>query len=181
VLDRSIAFVNEKGEYPDGCVAWQFNFKFNLNEDMYAQDSIDLLQEVAHNSPSRRRQCDCWPAALQAGIDFSLHERDGIDVHHFGELMITSGLVLEENVRWVSFHSGYDFGYLLKLLTCAVSSPRPLPWTVPRSALRTDAAGASIWRTRVLRSPKAVFPLHFRHQIHGSFHRAPWRLAKDCR
>ena len=44
-----IAFVNEKGENPDGCVSWQFNFKFNLREDMYAQDSIDLLMEVRHH------------------------------------------------------------------------------------------------------------------------------------
>jgi CCR4-NOT transcription complex subunit 7/8 len=65
---------------------------------MYAQDSIDLLKE--------------------SGIDFAKHEDDGIDVHRFGELMMTSGLVLHKDVRWVSFHSGYDFGYLLKLLTC---------------------------------------------------------------
>ena len=26
--------------------------------------------------------------------------------------------VLSDEVRWVSFHSGYDFGYLMKLLTC---------------------------------------------------------------
>jgi hypothetical protein len=39
-------------------------------------------------------------------------------VFRFGELMMTSGLVLMDNVRWISFHSGYDFGYLLKLLTC---------------------------------------------------------------
>lgn len=98
IIQLGIAFVNERGEHPEGVVAWQFNFKFNLQEDMYAQDSIDLLKD--------------------AGIDFARHEDDGIDVNYFGELMITSGLVLVDNVRWVSFHSGYDFGYLLKLLTC---------------------------------------------------------------
>ena len=41
-------------------MAWQFNFKFSLTEDMYAQDSIDLLKD--------------------AGIDFAMHESDGIDV-----------------------------------------------------------------------------------------------------
>lgn len=32
--------------------------------------------------------------------------------------MISSGLVLVPTTKWVSFHSGYDFGYLLKVLSC---------------------------------------------------------------
>ena len=35
----------------------------------------------------------------------------------FAEYLLTSGLVLVDEVKWLSFHSGYDFGYLLKLLT----------------------------------------------------------------
>jgi hypothetical protein len=46
-------------------------------------------------------------------------EHDGIDVDEFGELLMTSGLVLNDDIKWISFHSGYDFGYLVKLLTCS--------------------------------------------------------------
>lgn len=41
----------------------------------------------------------------------------GIDVDIFGDLLTSSGLVLFDNVTWISFHSGYDFGYLIKVLT----------------------------------------------------------------
>lgn len=81
---------------------WQFNFRFSLKDDMYSQASIDALQS--------------------AGVDFPALERDGIDPFDFGALLISSGLVCDEDVRWISFHGGYDFGYLTKLMIC-----RPLP------------------------------------------------------
>jgi len=81
---------------------WQFNFVFSMQEDMYNQDSIDFL--------------------TQAGLDLDQHEKMGIDPADFGAMLITSGLVLLEDVRWISFHSGYDFGYLVKLMLC-----KPLP------------------------------------------------------
>ena len=81
---------------------WQFNFRFSLDSDMYAQESTTMLQK--------------------AGIDFKQHEKNGIDPEDFGALLISSGLVLDPDVRWISFHSGYDFGYLMKIMICT-----PLP------------------------------------------------------
>ena len=98
IIQLGLTFADEHGNFPATCT-WQFNFTFNLSEDMYAQDSIDLLKN--------------------SGIDFQKFERDGIDVADFGELLMTSGLVLNSDIKWISFHSGYDFGYLLKLLTCS--------------------------------------------------------------
>jgi len=46
---------------------------------MYAQDSIDLL--------------------TKAGIDFNRNQQEGIDVADFGELLMSSGIVLNENIR----------------------------------------------------------------------------------
>ena len=43
-------------------------------------------------------------------------QRDGIDVEEFGGLMMVSGLTLCEEVRWISFHSYFDFGYLVKVI-----------------------------------------------------------------
>ena len=32
-----ITLADEQGKHPKGPCTWQFNFKFSLNEDMYAQ------------------------------------------------------------------------------------------------------------------------------------------------
>jgi len=99
IIQLGITFCDTEGYVYSGqgtngmACTWQFNFKFNLSEDMYAQDSIDLL--------------------AKSGIDFKEHDAKGIDVQEFGELLMTSGIVLNEDVRWISFHSGYDYGYLL--------------------------------------------------------------------
>ena len=108
LIQLGLTFTDAKGDLPrwggELCV-WQFNFKgFRLADDVYAQDSIELLRS--------------------SGIDFERNEARGIDVQRFGELLMSSGIVLNEDIRWITFHSGYDFGYLLKILTC-----QPLPPT----------------------------------------------------
>lgn len=96
IIQLGLTFLDSSGKPRPGISTWQFNFKFNLSEDMYAQDSIELLQN--------------------SGIQFKKHEDEGIDVLEFAELLMTSGVILNERVKYLSFHSGYDFGYLLKFL-----------------------------------------------------------------
>lgn len=102
VIQVGLSISNADGQSPKEGATWQFNFSFSLAQDIYAQDSIDLL--------------------TTSGIDFSAHERDGIDVLTFGELLTSSGIVLNDRMKWVSFHGSYDFAYLYKLLMA-----EPLP------------------------------------------------------
>ncbi|CAK9174696.1 unnamed protein product [Ilex paraguariensis] len=102
LIQLGLTFSDDNGNLPtcgsDKFCVWQFNFReFNLNEDVYANDSIELLS--------------------RSGIDFEKNNEKGIDANRFSELLMSSGIVLNDNVHWVTFHSGYDFGYLLKLLT----------------------------------------------------------------
>ena len=60
----------------------------------------------------------------RAGLQFERHRKHGMSTLRFGELLVSSGLVLSDRVKWITFHSGYDFGYLLKILTGA-----PMPAT----------------------------------------------------
>ena len=41
---------------------------------------------------------------VQAGIQFTRHEQDGINPQDFAELLMMSGLVLTPKVSWIAFH-----------------------------------------------------------------------------
>lgn len=76
---------------------WQFHFKFSRLEDMYS--------EVALTS---------W---MQAGIEIERLATDGIDPGIFASTMMTSGLICDDDVHWLTNHAVYDLGYLLKVLS----------------------------------------------------------------
>ena len=98
MIQLGVTLFDAQGNRPPGVCTWQFNFRFCLTEDLYAEDSIDLL--------------------MNSGIQFDQHSLDGIEPSAFAEMLLSSGLVLMENVTWLTFHSAYDFGYLLGQLTC---------------------------------------------------------------
>mmetsp|Transcript_37511 Transcript_37511/g.96844 ORF Transcript_37511/g.96844 Transcript_37511/m.96844 type:complete len:207 (+) Transcript_37511:435-1055(+) len=99
IIQLGLTFTDEKGMIPTSTACtWQFHFHFDLAKDYHNENSIELLKN--------------------AGLNFDRHSKEGIDVNDFGELLMTSGLVLNDEIRWTSFHSYYDFGYLLKILTC---------------------------------------------------------------
>lgn len=60
-----------------------YSYLHECREDMYAQDSIDML--------------------TGAGIQFKRHEEEGVEVDTFAELLMSSGLVLNEEVTWITF------------------------------------------------------------------------------
>src|SRR6185369_17898804 len=76
---------------------WQFNFQFDLHCDTYLNESINLLEV--------------------AGIDFHKFYHEGIDADYFAEHFISSGIILNENINWITFHGAYDFAYLLKTIS----------------------------------------------------------------
>ncbi|CAI9765046.1 unnamed protein product [Fraxinus pennsylvanica] len=112
LIQVGLTLSDEEGNLPDFgtefCYVWEFNFQeFDVDEDLQNPQSIDLL----------KRQ----------GIDFSKNKRLGIHSFQFAVLFMTSGLSLaptwaDRNRTWVTFHSMYDFGFLIKIL-----SQRELP------------------------------------------------------
>jgi len=97
LIQVGITISNADGNLPEGTTSWQFNLRFDLEKEKYSGDSIGLLE--------------------MAGIDFDLNLRKGISQEEFAEYFLSSGLILNDDVYWITFHGIYDFAYLIKALT----------------------------------------------------------------
>ncbi|KCZ78407.1 hypothetical protein H311_00561, partial [Anncaliia algerae PRA109] len=96
IIQLGLTLSNKEGHLPTPST-WQFNFKFDLERDMFAEDSLSLL--------------------LNANLNFKEHAENGIELDDFGELLFSSGLLLNPNVVWITFHGAFDFGYLLRCIS----------------------------------------------------------------
>ena len=104
LIQIGITLGDDEGNIPIPICTWQFNFRFNISNDMQTAESMSLLR--------------------QAGIDFERFEKDGIEMSDFVALFYGSGLIMNDRVIWITFQAGYDIAYLVKLV-----SAQPLPKT----------------------------------------------------
>ena len=96
LIQLGITLTNARGEQPPNTATWQFNLKFDIDKDNHSQESINLLNN--------------------SGINFHKIKKDGISHSLFAEYFTVSGMVLNDNITWISFNGLSDFAYLLKLL-----------------------------------------------------------------
>eukprot|EP00928_Gymnodinium_smaydae_P059740 TRINITY_DN4314_c2_g1_i1.p1 TRINITY_DN4314_c2_g1~~TRINITY_DN4314_c2_g1_i1.p1 ORF type:complete len:381 (+),score=81.29 TRINITY_DN4314_c2_g1_i1:149-1291(+) len=90
VIQIGLTVYDVAGHRPKGISTWRFNFAFDAGEDQFALESIDKLRQAC-------------------GLDLSKHHSQGIDVRKFGELLMNSGLVLNEAMRWIVFAGANSF------------------------------------------------------------------------
>ncbi|AAS50890.2 ABR119Cp [Eremothecium gossypii ATCC 10895] len=95
-----LSLSDAQGNKPDNVPStWQFNFLFDMSKEMVSPESLDLLKK--------------------SGVAFDKHQSIGVNAYDFAQLLVDSGLLLTDEVTWVSFHAAYDFGFLVNILTDA--------------------------------------------------------------
>lgn len=96
-VQLGISLSDANGNKPDNEPStWQFNFEFDTSTEMISVESLELLRK--------------------AGINFDSHRSNGIDKFEFAQLMTDSGLIMDTNTTWITFHAAYDLGFLVHIL-----------------------------------------------------------------
>ena len=96
LIQLGVTLFNKKGEYPPYISTWQFNLKYDYTKDEHSNQSISML--------------------ANCGINFEKLKNKGIPYDLFAEYFLVSGLILNDNVTWISFNGLSDFAYLLRLV-----------------------------------------------------------------
>lgn len=92
-----LTITDAQGNIPPGTPGtWQFNMKFDPNDQMCSQDGLEILR--------------------RSGLDLEKHRSDGIEPFELAEVLTSSGLLLSDEVTWITFHAGYDLGLVLAML-----------------------------------------------------------------
>lgn len=99
LIQLGVTLSDQYGNLPnfgsEACFVWQFNFReFDVEKDVQNFSSIALLK--------------------QHGINFSANKMFGVRSRDFARLFRGC---FGPHCTWVTFHGGYDFGYLIKALT----------------------------------------------------------------
>ncbi|CAA2959021.1 probable CCR4-associated factor 1 homolog 11 [Olea europaea subsp. europaea] len=107
LIQLGLTLFDPQGNLPDFgtefCFVWKFNFMdFGVDEDLQNPKSIALF----------KRQ----------GIDFFINKLIGISFADYAFLFMASRISiatrwLGRNRTWITFHSTYDFGFLVKMLS----------------------------------------------------------------
>lgn len=98
LIQLSFCAVKIRGAEVSNSVIWQFNFLYDLTKEMFNEEHLLML-------------------LLSSQINFASHMSQGIPHMAFAELLMESGLLLDPAVTWLSYHLGYDLGFLVSLLT----------------------------------------------------------------
>nr|CAI6751796.1 CMF_HP1_G0046200.mRNA.1.CDS.1 [Saccharomyces cerevisiae] len=96
-IQLGLSLSDANGNKPDnGPSTWQFNFEFDPKKEIMSTESLELLRK--------------------SGINFEKHENSGIDVFEFSQLLMDSGLMMDDSVTWITYHAAYDLGFLINIL-----------------------------------------------------------------
>jgi len=105
LIQVGLAFAPSPSSPP--ALAFQINLReFDPRVHRHAPDSVRLL--------------------AASGVDLAAHRARGVSARAFAALLMSSGLVCNPDVAWVTFCSAYDFAYLVKVLM-GRKLPRALP------------------------------------------------------
>lgn len=85
-LQLSMTLSDGQGVRPKGISTWRFNFAIDPGKDLLGQEQNEATK-----------------------TDIGRHQSQGIDALQFGELLMSSGLVLNDEVKWIFFTGNCDF------------------------------------------------------------------------